>query len=105
MQYTQYDPATVDDISEESVDLSQQNAVAQDRWAQIRKDAAERAARLSEEQSRRSQSQSARTDEGETSGEETIESRVARIKARVAELTGNMDGQSPQQPATGARRY
>jgi hypothetical protein len=104
MQYTQYDPATVDDISEESVDLSQQNAVAQDRWAQIRKNAAERAARLSEEQSRRSQSQSARTDEGETSGEETIESRVARIKARVAELTGNMDGQSPQQPASGARR-
>jgi hypothetical protein len=106
LQPSQHAPATADDISEESIDLAQQSGVAQDRWAQIRKNAAERAARLSEEQSRRSQSQSARTDEGETSGEETIESRVARIKARVAELTGNMEGQSPQQqPATGARRY
>ncbi|KAJ4287941.1 hypothetical protein N0V90_011956 [Kalmusia sp. IMI 367209] len=85
---------SIDDISEESVDLSQQAPPSQDRWAQIRKNAAERAARLSEEQSRRSHSQSVRTDEGETSGEETIESRVARIKARVAELTGNVDGQS-----------
>lgn len=89
---------SIDDISEESVDLSQQAPPTQDRWAQIRKNAAERAARLSEEQSRRSHSQSVRTDEGETSGEETIESRVARIKARVAELTGNVDGQ----PAGGA---
>ena len=104
-QASHHDPVTADDISEESVDLSQQNAVAQDRWAQIRKNAAERAARLSEEQSRRSQSQSARTDEGVTSGEETIESRVARIKARVAELTGNMDGQPQQQPVSGGRRY
>lgn len=95
-------PPPMDDVSEESVDLSQQASPSQDRWAQIRKNAAERAARLSEEQSRRSQSQSARTDEGETSGEETIESRVARIKARVAELTGNMEGQPP---AAGARRY
>lgn len=86
-----------DDISEESVTLKTDTVPSQDRWAQIRKNAAERAARLSEEQSRRSrsQSQSQRTDEGETSGEETIESRVARIKARVAELTGNVDGQSP----------
>lgn len=90
-----------DDVSEESVDLTQQPSPTQDRWAQIRKNAAERAQRLSEEQSRRSQSQSARTDEGETSGEETIESRVARIKARVAELTGNADGQPP---AAGGRR-
>lgn len=63
-----------------------------DRWAQIRKNAAERAQRISEEQqSGRSRSQSAKTDadEGDTSGEETIESRVARIKARVAELTGS----------------
>jgi len=105
-QPSHYDPVTNDDISEESIDLAEQNAVAQDRWAQIRKNAAERAARLSEEQSRRSQSQSARTDEGETSGEETIESRVARIKARVAELTGNMDGQSAQQqPVSGVRRH
>jgi hypothetical protein len=41
----------------------------QDRWAQIRKNAAERAARQSEEQSRRSQTE--RTDDGETSGEES----------------------------------
>jgi len=83
-----------DNISEESVDYSRPVA-AQDRWAQIRRNAAERAVRVSEEQSRRSHSQSVRTDEGETSGEETIESRVARIKARVAELTGNVEGQSP----------
>ncbi|OAP63662.1 hypothetical protein AYL99_02889 [Fonsecaea erecta] len=62
-----------------------------DRWAQIRRNAAERAARQSEEQTSRSRTET-RTDDGETSGEETIESRVARIKARVAELTGNMDG-------------
>ncbi|RVX66349.1 hypothetical protein B0A52_09957 [Exophiala mesophila] len=61
-----------------------------DRWAQIRKNAADRAARQSEEQTTRSRTET-RTDDGETSGEETIESRVARIKARVAELTGNMD--------------
>ena len=84
-----------DDISEESITLKTDSVPNTDRWAQIRKNAAERAARLSEEQTRRSrsQSQSQRTDEGETSGEETIESRVARIKARVAELTGNQDGQ------------
>ncbi|KAF3001446.1 hypothetical protein E8E13_008055 [Curvularia kusanoi] len=83
-----------DDISEDSVEAGRQASPSQDRWAQIRRNAAERAARLSEEQTRRSrsQSQSQRTDEGETSGEETIESRVARIKARVAELTGNVDG-------------
>lgn len=92
-----------DDISEDSVD-ARQASPSQDRWAQIRKNAAERAARLSEEQTRRSrsQSQSQRTDEGETSGEETIESRVARIKARVAELTGNVDG-APVRPG-GAMR-
>jgi hypothetical protein len=86
---------TRDNISEESLTLKTDSVPTNDRWAQIRKNAAERAARLSEEQSRRSrsQSQSQRTDEGETSGEETIESRVARIKARVAELTGNTDGQ------------
>ena len=87
-------PYARDDISEDSVEVGRQASPSQDRWAQIRKNAAERAARLSEEQTRRSrsQSQSQRTDEGETSGEETIESRVARIKARVAELTGNVDG-------------
>ncbi|KAI9751447.1 MAG: hypothetical protein M4579_006057 [Chaenotheca gracillima] len=72
------------------LDLTRETS-PQDRWAQIRKNAAERAAtRASEEQSR--PSQGGRTDDGETSGEETIESRVARIKARVAELTGNMEG-------------
>jgi hypothetical protein len=83
-----------DDMSEDSIDMTSVSP-STDRWAQIRKNAAERATRLSEEQIRRSrsQSQSQRTDEGETSGEETIESRVARIKARVAELTGNVDGQ------------
>ncbi len=90
-----------DNASEESVDLDTNISPSQDRWAQIRKNAADRAARLSEEQTRRSrsQSQSQRTDEGETSGEETIESRVARIKARVAELTGNIDGQPPRDNA------
>lgn len=94
---TQYVPHQSDDISEESIDLTRHVSPSQDRWTQIRKNAAERAQRLSEEQVHRSrsQSQSQRTDEGETSGEETIESRVARIKARVAELTGNIDGQSP----------
>lgn len=93
-----------DDLSEDSVDVGRQASPNQDRWAQIRKNAAERAARLSEEQTRRSrsQSQSQRTDEGETSGEETIESRVARIKARVAELTGNVDG-VPVRPGGGLR--
>ena len=90
---------------------------AQDRWAQIRKNAAERAARQSEEEYARRLEQSRKSEEdggGETSSEESkshrwtfegynrkqelmtinlaIESRVARIKARVAELTGNMDG-------------
>ncbi|KAL2008878.1 hypothetical protein VTN00DRAFT_7072 [Thermoascus crustaceus] len=59
----------------------------QDRWAQIRKQAAERAAQYDENRV----SLVAPTDDGDTSGEETIESRVARIKARVAELTGNME--------------
>ncbi|MCJ1479062.1 hypothetical protein MMC13_007746 [Lambiella insularis] len=81
-----------DDISEQSNELTYQVSPAQDRWAQIRKNAAARAAQQnegpSEEQSRRTETD--RTDDGETSGEETIESRVARIKARVAELTGNM---------------
>ncbi|KAJ2905719.1 putative morphogenesis protein [Zalerion maritima] len=63
----------------------------QDRWAQIRKNAADRAAqRQSEEQSRGGHSKTTDGDD-DTSGEETIESRVARIKARVAELTGNME--------------
>jgi hypothetical protein len=65
----------------------------EDRWAQIRKNAAERrdATLPATEEPEARTSQSERTDEGDTSGEETIESRVARIKARVAELTGNME--------------
>ncbi|KAL8693791.1 MAG: hypothetical protein Q9218_001439 [Villophora microphyllina] len=64
---------------------------AQDRWAQIRKNAAERAAaRQNEDPSVVSAATKTDDNDGETSGEETIESRVARIKARVAELTGNM---------------
>ncbi|KAL8751559.1 MAG: hypothetical protein Q9184_006031 [Pyrenodesmia sp. 2 TL-2023] len=68
----------------------QQLSPAQDRWAQIRKNAADRvAARQCEDKAVSAQ----RTvdGDGEMSGEETIESRVARIKARVAELTGNME--------------
>ncbi|KAF4555993.1 Hypothetical protein D9617_2g059600 [Elsinoe fawcettii] len=84
---------TSDTISEVSAqEESGQAANPSDRWAQIRKNAAARAARQSEEQSMRSRDQSVfteRTDDGETSGEETIEERVARIKARVAQLTGN----------------
>ena len=94
-----------------------------DRWAQIRKNAAERAAqRQSEEQSHGGYSQKTDGDDAETSGEESesiyspnilpetnvttaIESRVARIKARVAELTGNMDaGNSPAVPSKPVRR-
>ncbi|KAL1310699.1 hypothetical protein AAFC00_000958 [Neodothiora populina] len=73
-----------------------------DRWAQIKKNAAERVTRMSEDQASSRPAQSILTgtteDDGETSGEETIEARVARIKARVAELTGNLEP-----PSTTAR--
>ncbi|KAF2157718.1 hypothetical protein K461DRAFT_290008 [Myriangium duriaei CBS 260.36] len=85
---------TSDSVSEVSGQDESAQFSHSDRWAQIRKNAAERAARASEEQSMRSQGQSTftdRTDDGETSGEETIEERVARIKARVAQLTGNTE--------------
>ncbi|KAI0397375.1 DUF1708-domain-containing protein [Xylariaceae sp. FL0594] len=75
----------------------------QDRWAAIRRNAAERAARQSEEQSRGGYSKTTDGDD-ETSGEETIESRVARIKARVAELTGNMETGSSGTPPLATRR-
>ncbi|KAH7256604.1 hypothetical protein BKA59DRAFT_78920 [Fusarium tricinctum] len=77
----------------------------QDRWAQIRKNAAERAASRPDEQLRPTYSNSNRTGDGDddTSGEETIESRVARIKARVAELTNNMEGTNG--PQANAARY
>ncbi|KAE8444132.1 hypothetical protein EG329_000820 [Mollisiaceae sp. DMI_Dod_QoI] len=92
--------------TEDGTELTQQVSPAQDRWAQIRKNAAERAAqRQSEEQSRGGYSQKTDGDDGETSGEETIESRVARIKARVAELTGNMETSgSPTSNTRPARR-
>ncbi|KAI1006150.1 hypothetical protein K3495_g2070 [Podosphaera aphanis] len=65
---------------------SSPNSPQNDRWAQIRKNAAERASRhLSGETSH---------NEGENdvaSGEESIESRVAKIKARVAQITENTD--------------
>ncbi|RCI13126.1 hypothetical protein L249_1280 [Ophiocordyceps polyrhachis-furcata BCC 54312] len=79
----------------------------QDRWAQIRKNAAQRAATRKDEPSRVVVRKSIDGDE-DTSGEESaysIESRVARIKARVAELTGgaaNGNGNGAQ-PAVKAR--
>ncbi|KAF5001116.1 hypothetical protein FDECE_11059 [Fusarium decemcellulare] len=71
----------------------------QDRWAQIRKNAAERAATRQTDELPRGTPNKAADGDDDTSGEETIESRVARIKARVAELTGNMEGTTgPQAP-------
>ncbi|KAL2811917.1 hypothetical protein BJX63DRAFT_422141 [Aspergillus granulosus] len=60
------------------------NNSSQDRWAQIRKNAAERVAQAE------ARTSSAGDDGGNTSEEESFETRAARIKARVAELTGNM---------------
>jgi Domain of unknown function (DUF1708) len=54
---------------EEDVGLSKQISPS-DRWAQIRKNAAERAARQSDDQPNRSRTET-RTDDGETSGEES----------------------------------
>lgn len=80
-------PALDDSTEESSV------PPAIDRWAQIRKNAAERAAaRQVEESTPPPVSRQTDDNDDDTSGEETIESRVARIKARVAELTGNMEG-------------
>ncbi|RYO87059.1 hypothetical protein DL763_006502 [Monosporascus cannonballus] len=64
----------------------------QDRWAAIRRNAAERAARKSEEQSRGGYS---RTTDGDDTSVEEFET---RIKARVAELTGNMEANGPPGP-------
>ena len=58
-----------DEGHEEPQELTQQISPT-DRWAQIRKNAAERAQRQSEEQGRRSHTET-RTDDGETSGEES----------------------------------
>ncbi|PSR87167.1 hypothetical protein BD289DRAFT_367470 [Coniella lustricola] len=87
-----------------------QTAPAIERWAQIRKNAAERAAAAQQQSGQQRQKEPpsrlpapSRPAAGQDAvGEESIESRVARIKARVAELTNNMDG--PQAPgAPGAR--
>lgn len=58
-----------DDGVSESADMAP-GVSSSDRWAQIRKNAAERAARHSEDQGRRSHTET-RTDDGETSGEES----------------------------------
>lgn len=55
---------------EEVGDLTKQVS-PMDRWAQIRKNAAERAARMSEEHTRRPSHTETKTDDGETSGEES----------------------------------
>jgi hypothetical protein len=55
---------------EEDEPLLTQQVSPTDRWAQIRRNAAERAARQSEEQTSRSRTET-RTDDGETSGEES----------------------------------
>lgn len=58
--------------SDDSTDLTKQVSPSGDRWAQIRKNAAERAAqRQSEEQSRGGYSQKTDGDDAETSGEES----------------------------------
>lgn len=104
--YQHSESSRIEEEDEGAAELQHQQINPQDRWAQIRKNAAERAARQ-EEPTTRSRTET-RTDDGDTSGEESkyrkfpipypannmtaIESRVARIKARVAELTGNMDG-------------
>ena len=54
--------------ADEANELTKQISPVQDRWAQIRKNAAERAARQIEEQGRQSE---VKTDDGETSGEES----------------------------------
>ncbi|KAL4980576.1 hypothetical protein BDW66DRAFT_124298 [Aspergillus desertorum] len=59
------------------------NNASHDRWAQIRKNAAERIVQAGARPG-------TADEDGNTSEEESFESRAARIKARVAELTGNM---------------
>jgi hypothetical protein len=65
-------PKTPTNGHEKHETVRQEKAIAEenDRWAQIRKNAAERAAATSEEPETRT-SQSERTDEGDTSGEES----------------------------------
>ncbi|GJN79437.1 hypothetical protein PLIIFM63780_002950 [Purpureocillium lilacinum] len=75
----------------------------QDRWAQIRKNAAQRAAVRPKDDTTRGSPTRTGDGDDDTSGEETIESRVARIKARVAELTGNMEDSSAPHGAQNRR--
>ncbi|KAL4935314.1 hypothetical protein BDV06DRAFT_228944, partial [Aspergillus oleicola] len=63
--------------------ISSHGNASHDRWAQIRKNAAER---IIQSEARPGTAD----DDGNTSEEESFETRAARIKARVAELTGNM---------------
>lgn len=93
------------------VEPQSQQAPAIERWAQIRKNAAERAAAAQQKKPEEQPRPAARPEaESEVPVDESkylrprfyirkntnrllaIESRVARIKARVAELTGNMEG-------------
>ncbi|KUI70330.1 Morphogenesis-related protein MSB1 [Cytospora mali] len=74
------------------VSQEQQQAPAIERWAQIRENAAKRAAAAQQRESQEQSRPSIGRTESDRSAEETIESRVARIKARVAEITNNMEG-------------
>lgn len=67
--------ATEDDHEHEEPEQLTQQVSPMDRWAQIRKNAAERAQKHSEEPGRRSHTET-RTDDGETSGEESKWNRV-----------------------------
>ncbi|CCX30769.1 Similar to Morphogenesis-related protein MSB1; acc. no. P21339 [Pyronema omphalodes CBS 100304] len=89
---TKFDQGPLDDVPafvpEESPEVSdietptKEEAVAsEDRWAQIRRNAAERA--KAAEKETETEEETAK----EEVAEETIESRVARIKAKVAQLT------------------
>ncbi|ODA76127.1 hypothetical protein RJ55_08410 [Drechmeria coniospora] len=77
----------------------------QDRWAQIRKNAAARASTRGEHDTptRSALGKAGHAHDG-NSGEETIETRVARIKARVAELTVNMEDSTGPQLVAPTRR-
>ena len=63
------DTVTTDDGAQDGEELTPQLSPS-DRWAQIRKNAADRAARVSEDQGSRNRTET-RTDDGETSGEES----------------------------------
>ncbi|KAK1755043.1 DUF1708-domain-containing protein [Echria macrotheca] len=87
-------PATLEDTAAPPPPPVARKVDPQDRWAQIRKNAAERAAMKTTQPEERIQPPPRKPVEldDDTSGEETIESRVARIKARVAELTSSAEG-------------